>query len=432
MADCKTMKCVKMFECYPKDLQYIIDYEFPALPSEGAIIKVMSAGVCHTDVHMWTEPQKRPYIPGHEIAGSIHAIGDSAFNPDGLALGDKVAVYSLLGCGKCKYCIKGNASWCNAPPLENKALGLMTNGGFAEYVAVPLFAFLIKLPDSIEVEAAGVLGCGALTSYNAVQHAMTRIDPILSVRDRCGILVIGVGGLGLYAIKLIKALVLSKYGDRVELVGSDAIESKLRLASDFGCSKTIHLDMGCSEDEKLEKVKSAFHEDGPHIIIDFVGAKQTFNMAYKSALPGGVIICVGVHDNDTVEMELPTLIRCVIGIQAIYVGSLQQMKEVVDLVASGQMTPISYKLHKLSEVPQLMHKLKNGEIEGRAIITPHIEWVSNDTQAIGLSHFMKSDHVIFVIFFPFSIALYHFQYDMFCNGINKIHDAGDVIICTTF
>ncbi|XP_070565250.1 alcohol dehydrogenase-like [Ptychodera flava] len=227
MADCKTMKCVKMFECYPKDLQYITDHEFPALPSEGAIIKVMSAGLCHSDVHMWKEPQKGPYIPGHEVAGSIDAIGDSAVNPDGLAVGDKVAVYPFFGCGKCKYCNEGNVSWCDHPPFEKESLGFITNGGFAEYVAVPLFAFLIKLPDSIEVEAAGVLGCGAVTSYNAVQHAMTRIDPILSVRDKCGILVIGAGGLGLYAIKLIKALVLSKYGERIELVGSDAMGCKL-------------------------------------------------------------------------------------------------------------------------------------------------------------------------------------------------------------
>ncbi|XP_070564584.1 alcohol dehydrogenase 1-like [Ptychodera flava] len=127
-----------------------------------------------------------------------------------------------------------------------------------------------------------------------------------------------------------------------------------------------------SEDEKLERVKSAFHEGGPHIIMDFVGAKQTFNMAYKAALPDGVIVCVGLH-GDTVEMELPTLIRCVIGIQGIYSGTLQQMKEIVDLVASGQITPVTYKLHKLSEVPKLMHKLKNNEIEGRAIITPHID-----------------------------------------------------------
>ncbi|XP_070565251.1 sorbitol dehydrogenase-like [Ptychodera flava] len=89
----------------------------------------MSAGMCHSDVHKWKKPQKNPYIPGHEIAGSIHAIGDSALNPDGLAVGDKVAVYPWLGCGKCKHCYKGNPPWCSAPPLEKKALGIFANGG---------------------------------------------------------------------------------------------------------------------------------------------------------------------------------------------------------------------------------------------------------------------------------------------------------------
>ncbi|XP_077978443.1 alcohol dehydrogenase-like [Glandiceps talaboti] len=370
MAECTTMRCVKMVEVGPAELQYITDEKRPSLPPEGAIIKVLYCGMCHSDVHIWrSERMPLPLILGHEAAGIIDSIGPSAANPEGLSVGDQVAVYPWIGCQNCNPCQTGNSSYCDEGLEKQLEVGITGPGGYGEYIAIPKLTFLVKVPESVPMEVAGLLGCGMLTAYNAVQTLIPKIDPILQVRDKFGILIIGAGGLGLSAVKLLKSLVLPNY-ENVELVCADIQETKLSLAMEAGSHGIVHWLKEDSEDEMVKKTSSAFTENGAHIVIDFVGSKQTFDVGLKSLKKHGTLICIGLHGIG-IKQEIPiyeAILRsyCV---QALYTGSLKQMKELVQLVADGKVSTIPCKVYPLKDAVQLMYQLQDGKIEGRAILS---------------------------------------------------------------
>ncbi|XP_077985077.1 alcohol dehydrogenase-like [Glandiceps talaboti] len=370
MAESKTMRCVKMVESGQAELKYVTDEEIPSLPPGGAIVKVLFCGMCHSDVHAWKRGQPLPLIFGHEVAGIIDLIGPAAANPEGLAIGDQVAVYPWIGCGNCKPCQTGHYSYCDKGRSNHLKLGITGAGGYAEYLAIPKLTFLVKVPETVPMEVAGLLGCGMLTSYNAVQTLIPKIDPILHVRDKCGILIIGAGGLGLSAVKLLKSLVLPKY-DNVELVCADIQKSKLSLAMEAGSPGIVHWLKEDSEDEMVNKISSAFTEKGAHIVLDFVGSKQTFDVGLKALKEHGTLMCIGLHGIG-IRQEIP-IFEAVLHsycVQAILVGSLQQMKDLTQLVANGKVYPIPYKVYPLKDAVQLIYQLRDGKIEGRAILSP--------------------------------------------------------------
>ncbi|XP_070566438.1 alcohol dehydrogenase-like [Ptychodera flava] len=369
MAECQTMKCVKMVGKFPTSLELLTEEKVPAVPPEGALVKVLFAGMCHSDALIWEKAPVLPINLGHEIAGTIHSIGQSASNPDALAIGDNVAVYPWIGCQRCKPCLAWKALLCDLPSLQQVEIGITTDGGYAQFVAVPKVACLVKVPKTVPMEIAGMLGCGMLTAYNAVQTAITKIDPVLAMRDKCGILVIGAGGLGLSAINLLKALVLPKY-DNVEVFCADLLENKLSVALEAGCHGIIHLKDGESEEERISRVKSAFHEGGPHIVIDFVGTNGTFNIAFQSLKKTGSILCVGLYGGTGV-MPLYPLISKAINVHGIYTGNLQQMKDLVEVVATGKVKLVPFEIYNLEDAPKLIHKLRSGEIVGRAVLAPN-------------------------------------------------------------
>ncbi|XP_070566437.1 alcohol dehydrogenase-like isoform X2 [Ptychodera flava] len=367
----RTMRCVKIVNPFPTEGQLFTDEEIPAVPEEGALLKVLFSGMCHSDVIMWNKPYTLPLTLGHEIVGSVYAIGRSASNQDSLKVGDSVIVFPWCGCTDCKPCLEGRSVYCDLPTPKHIEHGITVDGGYAEYVAVPKLTFLVKVPRTVPLQTAGMLGCGMLTAYNAVQTAMKKIDIILELKDKCGILIIGAGGLGLSAINLLAGLVPAM-SDSVEVICADIMEKKLSLALKAGCHGIIHLKDGESGEERVSKIKSSFHNGGPHIVIDFVGSTHTMNISFKSLKKGGSILCVGLYGGNP-EMPMRELILGTYDIHGFFTGNLRQMKELVDLVASGKIATIPYQVHRLEDAPKLIHRLKDGTIEGRAILAPHLE-----------------------------------------------------------
>ncbi|XP_077996684.1 alcohol dehydrogenase-like [Glandiceps talaboti] len=371
MSEMKTMKCVKLVKHHPEPLQFIPDEKFPDLPPEGAIIKVSFCGVCHSDAHLWRIASKDnfPFTLGHEISGTIHSIGQSA-SPGGLKTGDEVIVYPWIGCGKCNNCLGGDFTYCSVheDPENSVEIGCTVDGGFAEYVAISNMRFVLSLPTPIDKATSGMLGCGMLTAYSATKRAMEYSQEILLNKDKCGILVIGAGGLGLSAIRVLNALLLSK-NDRVELACADINESKMSHVIENGCDNFIHWPIGASPEDIVLKTKSAFSESGPHIVLDFVGNEATFNAAFYSLAKHGLQVNIGLACPPAKIPLWPLVSRC-LRIEGLYAGSLQTMKDLVDLVEKKVITPLSqYSLHKLEDTQAIIEKLKRGEITGRAIIS---------------------------------------------------------------
>lgn len=173
-------------------------YEFDAgeLGAEDVEVKVDYCGVCHSDLSMidneWGFSQY-PLVPGHEVVGRVHALGSAAQNK-GLKVGQRVGIgWTARSCGHCDACISGSQVNCQ----EGSVATIMNRGGFADKIRAD-WQWVIPLPDAIDIESAGPLLCGGITVFKPLlMHHVT-------ATSRVG--VIGIGGLGHIAIKLLHAM----------------------------------------------------------------------------------------------------------------------------------------------------------------------------------------------------------------------------------
>ena len=160
----KVMSVCRSF-CFPGagvELQQL-ERELPSLlqslPPEGALVRVHVAGVCHSDLHLYNgfyrtgkgpdqvhrfaerPGHSYPIVPGHEIAGSVYALGERAEVESGLKLGDRVTVYPWIGCEQCSICKAGDPHLCTG---STQQLGFNADGGYSEYVHVLHYKYVIK------------------------------------------------------------------------------------------------------------------------------------------------------------------------------------------------------------------------------------------------------------------------------------------------
>ena len=163
------MKASQIVE--PKKPLQIQEIKTPKPNGSQVLIKVQSCGVCHSDIHLWEGGYqgangqflkttdrgiKYPLTPGHEIAGIVSDLGENAketFKKD-----ENIMVYPWIGEGLCPACRTGNENLCDHP----KSIGIYENGGYAEYVLIPNYRYLLKIPDEIESDVAATLSCWLL------------------------------------------------------------------------------------------------------------------------------------------------------------------------------------------------------------------------------------------------------------------------------
>src|SRR5256712_12043670 len=162
---------------------------------------------------------KYPLTPGHEIAGVVESMGEEV---EGFAKNEKVLVYPWIGEGLCPACRIGEENLCDKP----RSLGVYMNGGYAEYVLIPSYKYLVKISDGMDIDASATLSCSALTAYGAVKNANLKPDD--------NVVIVGAGGLGLMAIQLAKAVT----GARI--IAMDLDDKKLEFAKKEGADTTVN------------------------------------------------------------------------------------------------------------------------------------------------------------------------------------------------
>ena len=170
----KAARIVKVNE--PLQVQ---ELQTPTPKASQVLIKIQSSGVCHSDVHVWEgyyegiggQPLKTtdrgvkyPLTPGHEIAGIVDSLGDQV---EGFSKNEKVLVYPWIGEGMCPACRVGEENLCDKP----RSLGVYTDGGYAEYVLIPSYKYLVKIGDDMDTDTSAPLSCAGLTAYGAVRNA---------------------------------------------------------------------------------------------------------------------------------------------------------------------------------------------------------------------------------------------------------------------
>ena len=228
------------------------DIPVPSAPDGGVVVRVHATGLCRSDWHAWAghDEVALPHVPGHELAGVVAEVGAGV---EKWAVGDRVTVPFVCGCGRCEWCLNGEAQVCP----DQQQPGFTHRGSFAEYVALHAADMnLVAIPESVSFEAAASLGCRFATAYRGLvgRARLARGEWVA---------VVGAGGVGLSAVMIAKAL-----GARV--VAVDRNPAALDVARSLGADRVLVADG--------RDVPAAVHEltgGGVHVSVDAVGSEQT-------------------------------------------------------------------------------------------------------------------------------------------------------------
>lgn len=328
--------------------------ELPTPTGTEVLIKVQYCGVCHSDVHirdgyfdlgggrkfqMSDRGMKPPITMGHEPLGTVVSAGPNA----GDVPTDKVRlVYPWTGCGDCDRCEEGMDNWCMKPQY----IGIQRTGGYGTHLLVPHPKYLIDIGD-IDPTYAPVLACSGLTTYSAIKK-------IMPCKPQDWILVLGAGGLGLMAIAMLKAL------GHENIAVVDVNESKFEAAREMGAKVTVN---PTAPDAQATLIALPGGVVGA---IDLVGMDQTAALGQAVLRKGGRYILVGLFGGETL-VSLVTLAQRAMTLQGSYVGSLQELREVVELARSGRLKAIPVAVCEPEEISGVLDQLKQGDIVGRVV-----------------------------------------------------------------
>jgi alcohol dehydrogenase len=260
-----------VFEQFGGPLQ-VRDVPDPEPLPDGVVVRVKSTGVCRSDWHGWQghDPGIRlPHVPGHEFSGEVVAVGREVRT---LAIGDRVTVPFVSGCGACAPCRRGDPQVCD----HQFQPGFTHWGTFAEYVALQHADLnVVRLPESLSFEAAASLGCRFATAYRGlVQLAALQAEET--------VVVFGCGGVGLSSILVARAL-----GARS--IGVDIDVDKLELARAAGA----HLVVDARDADVVQRIVAATN-GGADVSVDALGSSLTLGQSLQSLRKRGRHVQLGL------------------------------------------------------------------------------------------------------------------------------------------
>ena len=324
----------------------------PKPQGSEVLMRITRAGVCHSDLHIWDGyfdlgGGKRfyvkergclpPFTLGHEPFGVVEELGKKA---KGVKPGQKRLIYPWIGCGKCAVCKSGQDNYCVS---GSRFLGVNRPGAYATHVLVPDPKYLIDTA-GIDDSFACTLACSAVTVYSAINKL-----PPLGPKDTVAVL--GCGGLGLIAISVLRAKGVKN------IVGCDIDDAKLVAARAQGAKSTLNT-RAADAAQQLQGIAAA---------LDLVGAPATAALGIAALRKGGRYVICGLYGGELVH-PLPPIAQRAIGIVGSYVGSLQELKEVVALARKGKIKAAPVETRPASEANAALEDLKAGRVLGRIVL----------------------------------------------------------------
>lgn len=336
----------------------VVEVQQVPIPTAGpteVLIQVGAAGICHSDLHLLHFPVKireEPLTLGHEIAGTVVAVGAQV---TGIAEGDRGVVYLCWSCGVCRECVGGNENVCEAagrtamPPCP----GLGPDGGMAEFVVVPARAF-VPIGDLDFIQAAPIADAG-LTSMHAIAGVREHLRPGGTA------VVIGVGGLGHVAVQILKAI------SPVRIVAVDVGADQLELATECGADVALG-----SGPDTAAQILAMTGGRGADVVLDFVGVDVTAQMSVAVVAPNGAYRMIGLGGGTpgvTAEPAGGPGWPWGASVRKSYGGTRSDLIDVIELAKSGKVT-VATERFPLREARAALDRLEAGKIRGRAVLVP--------------------------------------------------------------
>ena len=308
------------------------------------LIKIEACGVCHSQLHGiegdWKElgiPPTLPTVPGHEVVGVVEGIGNDVTK---FKIGDRVGITPLMGaCMDCQYCNDDKEYLCEKMEVTGESL----KGGYAEYITVSE-DFATKVPESMKSEYAAPLFCAGITAYKAVKAAEPKKNKKIAI--------FGIGGVGHMAIQFAKI-------EGCEVSGISRKEKHLDIAKKLGADNVFAYS---SDQERFlsELIENYGLFDAA---IVFAPVDEVTDTAIKSVKKGGTIIIATVGKiTNFLAFEEKT-------VRGTLIGSRKDMQDVIDISAKHNIQVVT-ETFPLKEANVVLQKLKNSEIEARAVLIP--------------------------------------------------------------
>lgn len=334
--------------------------EAPVPAGSEVLMRVAACGVCHSDVHLrdgyfdlgadgridLSRGLKPPFTLGHEVAGMVVAVGpDVAAAAEAVAPGDARVVYPWIGCGTCASCKAGAEQLCRAP----RNIGLQAGGGYSDHVMVPHPRYLLPY-GGIPVEEACTYACSGLTAYGALKK-VGRLEP------EDPLVIIGAGGVGLAGVRL--ALPVTGAAARVAELSAERRGAALAAGAVSAFDPTA------------DGAVRAFVKEtgGAAAVVDFVGSAATARFGFDILRKGGRLVIVGLFGGG-LTVPVPHFPLREVSVAGSYVGSLQDLRDLLALAVAGKVGRPMVVKHRLHEAEELLSALSKGRITGRAVLVP--------------------------------------------------------------
>ena len=324
----------------------------PTPAPHGVVVKVEATGLCRSDWHGWMghDPDiVLPHVPGHELAGTIAAVGSHV---TGWKVGDRVTAPFVCGCGHCCECNSGNHQVCE----RQFQPGFTAWGSFAEYVALDFAdTNLVRLPDDLDFATAASLGCRFVTSFRAIVD-QGRVLPGEWVA------VHGCGGVGLSAIMIATAM-------GANVVAIDLTEEKLAFAREMGAVHTIN----AAETDNVPRAVKQLTQGGAHVSIDALGHPVTCYNSISNLRRRGRHVQVGLMLGDHTDAKVPMARIIAHELEILGSHGMQafRYKAMMDMIATGKLKPQKLVGRRISldEAPAALMAMDRSEGNGISVIT---------------------------------------------------------------
>ncbi|MDR7342067.1 putative zinc-type alcohol dehydrogenase-like protein [Pantoea alhagi] len=318
----------------------LYEYEAESLSAEDVEVEVEYCGVCHSDLSMidneWGISQY-PVIGGHEVIGRVAALGEAAKNK-GLSIGQRVGIgWTAKSCEHCDACITGDQVNC----LNGSVPTIVNKGGFAEKLRAN-WQWVIPLPEKLDPASAGPLLCGGITVFKPLlMHNIT-------ATSRVG--VIGIGGLGHIAIKILHAM-------GAEVTAFSSTPDKKQSILDMGADHVVN----SRDPEELKKLAGQFD-----LIISTVAVDLDWQPYFAALAPRGKFHTVGavMKPFDVPAFSLILGDRAVTGSST---GSPGQLRSLLKLASRTDIAP-KVEFFPMSKINDALDHVRAGKANYRVVL----------------------------------------------------------------
>jgi len=316
--------------------------------ADDVVIDILYCGVCHSDLHNvrndWGNAHY-PMVPGHEIVGRVQAVGADVtrFKP-----GDAVAVGCMVdACRHCHPCEDGQEQYCEQVPTytyhsHDRHDGMPTQGGYSESIVVS-DAFVLKVPDGLDLAGAAPLLCAGITTWSPLKH--------WHVGAGSKVAVVGLGGLGHMAIKLAKAL-----GAEVTLFSRSP--GKEADAHRLGADRVVI----STDPAQMADVAGRFE-----LIIDTVPYVHDTNLYVPTLAVGGTLVLVGYLGPLEPPLNSAPMILGRKAVAGSVIGGIAETQDVLDFCGAHGITA-DVEIIRMEEINAAYERMLRSDVKYRFVI----------------------------------------------------------------